>query len=64
MNTETDKLAYIKAHRAYEEHMLLAIGLESADVEEYLKIKEAALNKAGEEIRKYGLEIANYTLNG
>ena len=51
MTLESDKAAFLRAHRAYEEHMLSALGVE--DVEEYEKIKEAALNKAAEEIGKY-----------
>lgn len=51
MNIESDKAAFLRAHRAYEEHMLSALGVE--DVEEYEKIKEIALNKAAKVIEQY-----------
>ena len=51
MTLITDLTAFTDAQRAYEEHMLLAIGVE--DVAEYLKIKEAALAKAAKVIEQY-----------
>jgi hypothetical protein len=51
MTTQDDMEAFITALRTYEEHMLLAIDV--GDVNEYLKIKGEALNKAADVIAHY-----------
>ena len=56
MTPDSDKTIFSKALAAYDEHMLRACG--ETSVEEYLKIKEEAIERAARVIAEYREAIA------
>lgn len=57
MVLSSDKQTFIDALAAYDEYMLRAVDI--SDPNEYLKIKEEALQKAGEVIAAYRERATN-----
>lgn len=52
MTLESDKTVFLEARRAYDRYVCMNVN-EHSSVEEYLKVKEEALNVAAAIIAKY-----------